>query len=452
MGLESSQRSAKHTDWRPHSLMLTQLATPFMRGTARRMLRFGEEKHGTITPSPVQGRRYLLYIHVPYCEALCPYCSFHRVKYQPENAARYFIALRSEIEHYADLGFEFSDVYVGGGTPTVNLPELKQTLDLVHERFSIQSISVETNPNHLNDTTFRTLHDIGVNRLSVGVQTFDNDLLKAMDRYDRYGSGEEIVRHLKSAKDQFDTLNIDLIFNLPNQTQSMLRRDLDTVLETGVSQVSTYPLMVANSTRKKVGKVMGTPTFEAEQSMYFSIVDTLSPVLTPSSVWCFSQDEGQIDEYIVDHPEFVGVGSGAFSYLNGSLYATSFSINRYDELLTRQPTGITRSRPLSRREQLEYHLLTSLFGLTLKKETTIELFGEAGWRSLWPEMTGLSLIGAIGKSPGEISLTRRGQYYWLVAMREFLTGVNNFRDEMRAHIKEEYEASYGESIPLVTVD
>ena len=149
---------------------------------------------------------------------------------------------------------------------------------------------------------------------------------------------------------------------------------------------------------------------------------------------------------------FVGVGSGAFSYLNGSLYATSFSINRYDELLTRQPTGITRSRPLSHREQLQYHLLTSLFGLSLKKETTVELFGDAGWRSLWPEITGLSLIGAIGKSPGEISLTRRGQYYWLVAMREFLTGVNNFRDEMRAHIKEEYEASYGESIPLVTVD
>jgi len=452
MGPGNSQRLVQRTDWLPHDLMLTQLATPFMRSAARRMLRFGEERNDTIIPSPVKGRRYLLYIHVPYCEALCPYCSFHRVKYQPDNAARYFIALRSEIEHYADLGFDFSDVYVGGGTPTVNLPELKQTLDVVHERFSIQRISVETNPDHLNDRTFRTLHDIGVNRLSVGVQTFDNDLLKAMDRYQRYGSGEEIARRLKAAKDQFDTLNIDLIFNLPNQTESMLRRDLDTVLETGVSQVSTYPLMVANSTRKKVGKTMGTPTFEAEQSMYFAIVDTLSQTLKPSSVWCFSQGEGQIDEYIVDHPEFVGVGSGAFSYLNGSLYATSFSINRYDELLARSPTGITRSRPLSHREQLQYHLLTSLFGLSLKKDTTTGLFGNTGWGALRPELTGLSLIGAIRKSPEGISLTRRGQYYWLVAMREFLTGVNNFRDEMRAHIKEEYEASYGESIPLVTVN
>lgn len=102
--------------------------------------------------------------------------------------------------------------------------------------------------------------------------------------------------------------------------------------------------------------------------------------------------------------------------------------------------------------QLQYHLLTSLFGLSLKKETTTGLFGSTGWGALRPELTGLSLIGAIRKSPEGISLTRRGQYYWLVAMREFLTGVNNFRDQMRAHIKEVYEASYGESIPLVTVD
>ena len=88
-------------------------------------------------------------MHVPFCEVLCPFCSFHRVRYNESKTARYFEALRREIRLYHEAGFRFSDVYVGGGTPTVNADELLATLELVRDLSPVRTISIETNPNHL---------------------------------------------------------------------------------------------------------------------------------------------------------------------------------------------------------------------------------------------------------------------------------------------------------------
>ena len=96
-----------------------------------------------------------LYVHVPFCEVLCPFCSFHRVRYDAPKSSRYFEALRREIRLYHQAGFRFSDVYVGGGTPTVNADELLATLALVRSLSPVRTISIETNPNHLDPAPAR---------------------------------------------------------------------------------------------------------------------------------------------------------------------------------------------------------------------------------------------------------------------------------------------------------
>jgi len=98
---------------------------------------------------------------------------------------------------------------------------------LAADCFSIREISVETNPNHLTQENVDILKKIGVNRLSVGVQSFDDGLLKAMGRYEKYGSGEVIAGRIAEISGQFDTLNADMIFNFPVQTEEILSRDLD---------------------------------------------------------------------------------------------------------------------------------------------------------------------------------------------------------------------------------
>ena len=153
-------------------------------------------------PAPVPGQRYMLYLHVPFCERLCPYCSFNRFPFAEERAMPYFANLRKEMLMLKDLGYDFDSVYVGGGTPTIMIDELCDTIDLARETFSIKEVSSETNPNHLIPAYLDKLQG-RVQRLSVGVQSFDDGLLKQMDRYEKYGSGAEILERIGEAQPLF---------------------------------------------------------------------------------------------------------------------------------------------------------------------------------------------------------------------------------------------------------
>ena len=127
-------------------------------------MRFAEDDALQLMPAaPAQPCQ--LYVHVPFCEVLCPFCSFHRVSVNPARTKWYFDALRREIALYHAAGFRFGDVYVGGGTPTVDADELVQTLDLVRATSPVRSISIETNPNHLQPEVLRRYRAAGVTRL-----------------------------------------------------------------------------------------------------------------------------------------------------------------------------------------------------------------------------------------------------------------------------------------------
>jgi coproporphyrinogen III oxidase-like Fe-S oxidoreductase len=431
--------------------MLTRLATPYLRRMHRAALSFASHPGASAMPAPDGDRRYLLYVHIPFCPALCPFCSFHRVTYNASLARRYFRALREEIARYAERGFQFADVYVGGGTPTVDLPELLETLALIRSRFSIERISVETNPDHLHPEILEALKDAGVNRLSVGVQSFDDALLKEMKRYDRYGSGDMIRRRLEAVMGCMDTLNVDMMFNYPHQTGARLERDLDILNECAVDQVSFYPLMAAESVARNMRRTMGSLSVSREREFYYRILDRMAATYETSSVWCFSRRAGLVDEYIIDHDQYVGVGSGAFSYLDGTLYATSFSILDYDRQIEQQGIGISRSRELSRREQLRFFLLTTLFSTRMNFDALERSLGVGAARELSFEINALRLVGTVRRDRDELALTRRGHYHWLVMMREFLNAINNLRDQMRSRLPTEYNASYPEEAVPVRV-
>ena len=128
-------------------------------------------------PSPNPGQPYMLYMHVPFCERLCPYCSFNRFPFREDRAKPYFQNMRREMRMLKDLGYDFDSVYIGGGTPTIMIDELCETIDMARDLFSVKEVSSETNPNHLTHEYLEKLKG-RVQRLSVGVQSFDDDLLR----------------------------------------------------------------------------------------------------------------------------------------------------------------------------------------------------------------------------------------------------------------------------------
>ncbi len=389
----------------------------------------------TAPPRPCQ-----LYVHVPFCEVLCPFCPFHRVRYREGRAARYFEALRGEIRLYHEAGYRFGDVYVGGGTPTVDPGELLETLELVRSLSPVQAISVETNPNHLQPAVLQQFRAAGVTRLSVGVQSFDDGLLRGMERLEKYGSGDQIRARLTAARGIFPTLNVDMMFNLPGQTLPMLERDLDLLLGLDVDQVSFYPLMTAPATRRRMATMGGREDPRLVHPMYQRILDRLLPPYRASSAWCFSRGEGMVDEYIIDQDDYVGVGSGAFSYVGGAMYSTTFSIDEYCRRVEGGRTGVINRRVLGARERMRYDFLVRLFSGELRYDFIAGRYGHAFWLKLAPELAAMRMSGAIRRDADAIRLTRRGLYLWVLMMAEFFNSVNAVREELRGHVRDELEA------------
>lgn len=409
---------------------------------SRRLMRFDG---GTVEWPPADAapeRVDQLYVHIPFCAQLCPFCTFHRVRYHADRATNYYAALRRELSWYRERGFRFTKLYVGGGTPTVNPDLLEALLADVSRQFPIREISVETNPRELTSAVLSMLKRAGVGRLSVGVQSFDDDQLQRMDRYVAYGSGDQIRERLAAAAGRFRTLNVDMMFNLPGQSPASLTADLETIAEQlRVDQVSYYPLMVAPAARRSIRLQMAKggshDTAGREREYYEMIRRKLTPEYGMGSVWCFMLGDGAIDEYIVDEDEYVGVGSGSFSYVAGVAATTTFSIRGYHERMMNNRVPVSQARRLSRLDQMRYDLLVKLFSLRINKAAMNNKYDGSFTKTLRKEIALLRLLGMLDDTGTSYRLTDRGMYLWVVLMREFLNGVNALRADMRHHIRRE---------------
>jgi len=372
-------------------------------------------------------RPLMLYIHIPFCEELCPYCSFFKVTFEKSLAEQYYDSLFTEIRQWYDKGYIFDSVYIGGGTPTVVPEKLAALVKFVKSLWQINDISVETNPNHLIPEYMDPIKDSGINRLSVGVQTFDDSLLKKLKRFHKYGSGEEIAEKLMSLQGTFDTLNIDMMFNFPEQTDTMLEYDLSVLEKLNGDQVTYYPLMPSNSVKAEIRFLYGEVDYKKEKRFYGKIVQSLEKRYDRASAWCFSRKGGMIDEYIVDYNEYVGCGAGAFSYLNGEIRANVFSIKNYVDRMNEGKNPLAAGRVYTPADQIRYDFLMGFFSGALNMNILKERYGRKSSVYLTLQFIFMQIAGGVKKEGDLFRLTEKGMYYLVILMREFFTGVNNVR-------------------------
>jgi menaquinone C8-methyltransferase len=413
--------------------LLNQIITKIVRNQFAQALKF-EEGIAPILPSCSDDKERLLYIHIPFCEELCPYCSFHRVRFDETLTRKYFRALISEIKLYREKNYSFSGIYVGGGTPTVLIDELTNMLQYARESFPIRQISVETNPNHLTPGNIAILRKAGVNRLSVGVQTFNDELLKKIGRFEKYGSGKAIAAKLGDIQGSFDTVNADMIFNFPTQTSEMLSDDLDILLKLKMEQVTFYPLMVSTITQGLMDKTIGEVNFNREKKLYNLIAGRMEGEYDYSSAWCLSRKKSKkalIDEYVVDYDEYAGLGSGAIGYLHGVCHANTFDINQYIALLDQNIVPLMASRSFNLHDQMSYVFLMKLFSTKINIEEIEKKYDGKFLKTLWKEVIAFTLAGSFRYFSPNLCLTPRGRYFWVIMMREFFIAVNNFREFCR---------------------
>ncbi len=298
----------------------------------------------------------------------------------------------------------------------------------------------------------------------MGVQSFDNDLLKQMDRYEKYGSGEEILERIAEAESYFDSLNVDMIFNFPSQTEDVLMADLEKIALSGCRQTTFSPLYVSSATTRKMAATLGKMDYDREYR-YYQLLDGVladgdDPLFRRTTLWTFTRgdeeekkekpaDAPQIEEYQVNYDEYPAIGSGSITHLNGCLYVNNFSIKDYNAAIESGRMSIMGKTNMSKRDLMRYRFLLDLYKLRLDKKQFKRDFGCSVEAGLPMEMAFMRVNKAFETdNDEELTLTPIGRYLTVVMYRQFLSGMNNLRDQARAALKgSERELLFGDGTP-----
>ena len=213
-----------------------------------------------------------IYYHIPFCKRICSYCDFYRTT-QTAKLPALVEAMCREVEAQRDYlhGEPIRTRYFGGGTPSLcTVEQLKMLLDTTAGHFdcsAVEETTLEANPDDLNPAYLNGLRSIGINRLSIGIQSFDDDCLRLMNRRHTAEQAVRVVREAQAAG--FDNLTIDLIFGVPDFGREVLLRNIDTALSLGVQHISAYLLSIEPRTRFGVmaakGEMAETPDTQCEE-------------------------------------------------------------------------------------------------------------------------------------------------------------------------------------------
>jgi len=230
------------------------------------------------------------------------------------------------------------------------------------------------------------------------------------------------------AEGQFDTLNVDFVFNFPDQTIEQFTADVTAFKELGIDQATFYPLMASPHKKDAMERRFNRVDNSREQRFYAVILKELyHSGYKASTAWCFSRGERMIDEYIIESDDYIGIGAGSVSIIQGNFYVNSFSLERYHDFTTSKRLPIVGWRKLSEKEEQRYYLLTKLFGLKLDREAFRQRFRGEIKDKLRLELAFLEASGVV-EGNGILRVTEKGMYPVSVMMREFFSALNALRE------------------------
>lgn len=361
-------------------------------------------------------KRVGLYLHVPFCKNLCPFCPYHRIEYDEELFAQYEEAVHAEIELYTPSlkDCEFVSLYIGGGTPTVNMLGLLRILDHLKQRFSLScDICIELHPSNMDSECLGGLKNAGVTMLSIGVESTSDRILKNIGRNH---DGETAIKSLRRAVNTgFDSVNADLMFALPSQELQDWENDLKAVINEGVDQISTYPLFsfpYSDLGQSQKIRQVKRPESQLIRSM-LNLTDSLS---TDSgykrcAVWSWLKPSKKKFSSITRH-HYIGFGPSAASMTGTDFYVNTFDVTSYAEALPdKRPVALSMS--VDKRLEMAYWLYWRVYELKVFQEDFHDLFGKENSldSTFYNVIKPFELAGMIGKNNGGYQVTDSGAYW-----------------------------------------
>ncbi len=356
------------------------------------------------------------YIHIPFCRSKCHYCSF--VSFCKLDLKKdYLKALAKEITN-SYQGEVLNTIYFGGGTPSILEPSEIENILRIFKFNKDTEITIECNPDDLDYGYLRMLLDIGVNRLSLGCQSFDDGILKQINR--RHNAGQ-VVNAVKLAQDAgFKNISLDFIYGLPNQTLEMFFKDLKNSVRLGVQHISLYGLKLEEGCYFASHMPDNMADDDTQADMYLGAVELLKKLeFEHYEVSNFSR-RGFYSKHNLtywNNEEYYGFGVAAHGYVNGVRYG---NIEKIEQFIS-DPYIKKESKLLTKQEQLEEEIFLGFRKMRGINISEINFKYNIDFREKYREVLDkYENLNLIQKTPQGYSFTPNGILVSNVVLADFL--------------------------------
>lgn len=272
-----------------------------------------------------------VYIHIPFCSSICTYCDFSHTLHIDSFVDDYLNALKREIENHYD-GEQITTLYIGGGTPScLSKNERRKLFKIltIFKRTTDCECTIEVNPLDITEELLDDYVDFGINRISIGVESFDEENLRVLGRTLDYEDLKQSIEEIK--RRGITNINLDLMYALPNEKLSTLKKDIKLMLKLEPTHISTYSLIIAPHTKLSVDGVLPISE-ELDRKMY----DTICSILKKNkfkhyevSNFCLEGYESKHNLKYWNNLEYYGFGLGASGYRLGFRYENTRNIHEY---------------------------------------------------------------------------------------------------------------------------
>ncbi len=359
-----------------------------------------------------------IYIHIPFCDHKCIYCDFYSITKQ-DNIEKYISALKKEISFYAEKyssGRRIVSVFFGGGTPSFIEPIfINEIISFIGQKFIVDDeaeITLETNPGTVDRKKINEFKNAGVNRISVGIQSFNNDELKFLTRIH---NKDEAVKTVYSVKESgFDNISIDLMFNLPNQTKEIWRSNLEQAATLPVKHISAYSLILERGTilNKMVldGKVkIEDADYDAE--LYEIGIDLLEAKgFRQYEVSNFAKEgfECLHNKIYWEHKEYLGFGTSAHSFADKKRWWNFSNLSLYLRSIDEKNNAAANFEELDEVKLFEEYIMLNLRGKGINFSELKNKFGSDWINKNLPYFEELHKDEFVKMNDDSLFLTKKG--------------------------------------------
>lgn len=366
-----------------------------------------------------------IYLHIPFCNRICPYCPYNKEIFTEESCHSYVNAVIKEIDSYIPFlkNIPVTSFYIGGGTPTTMLTKgIEKIINHIYRHLDMKChVHMEAHPNHLSSENLKIIESIGVKYLSIGVEAFQDHHLKTLER--PYNV-RKVMNHIERAVSMnFECVNIDLIFDLPGQSESEIEQAGLEIAKLGVQQAATYPLFRFPYTRfrKEFNKNRNEIVTMFRRRRLLKILEDIfyDSEFYRSSVWAFTKKG--TDKYCsVTVPLYLGIGASGSSYLRDIFYVNTFNVSEYIKAINEGKSPVSLSINLSEKMQMAGWLYWRIYETRFRKSDFFKRFNISFDEKYGSLIEILCRVGYLKNGTDQINLTDKGAY-WLHAFEDYFS-------------------------------